>query len=285
MKPKHVIIAFNPKSGSFDQGLLDRLSTAFEAAGYSCDLADSYSDALLTMAAQAAHICVVGGDGTLRDVAARLRNVPDLPPITVYPAGTINLVARELAYPANVQKFVARVLGKNAPRQLYLGEVNQQPMLVCASIGPDSLAVAAVSEDLKRRIGRFAYAVALGKLLLNWPRHALSVHAGGVDYQCEAAFVLNGRYFAGPWQLSRKANMSAPALELLLLPRAKRRDYLRLILSVAVAPALASKRWTRLSAVSAEIQADSALPVQVDGDIAATLPVKVTVNLQPMLFA
>ena len=285
MSLKHIIIAYNPKSGSFDQKLLDRLCAAFANAGHVSDLIDSYSDDLIGKARQAAHICVVGGDGTLRDVAERLRNITALPPMSVYPAGTINLVARELSYPRNVDKFVARVAGGNAPRMLYLGELNAQPMLVCASIGPDSLAVAAVSEDLKRRIGRFAYGVALGKLLLRWPRHAMSVDSDGATYACEAAFVLNGRYFAGPWQLSRTAQMANPMFQLLLLPTARRRDYLRLILSVAVSSALASKNWIRLATSSVEIAADSKLPVQVDGDISATLPIKAIINTNQMLFA
>jgi diacylglycerol kinase (ATP) len=285
MNQKHVIIAYNPKSGSFDQRLLDQLYAAFVAAGHSCDFVDSHSDELIQMAAVASQICVVGGDGSLRDVAARLRGMGDLPPISVYPAGTINLVARELSYPGNIQKFVARVVGGDVPKKLFLGEINRQPILVCASIGPDSLAVASVSEELKLRIGRFAYAAALAKLLLRWPRHKLLVQADGVSYSCEAAFVLNGRYFAGHWQLSQTAEMSVPVFQILLLPSARRRDYLRLILSVAAIPALASVHWVRLSVKSLEIQADSPLPVQIDGDIAATLPVKVTVNMHPMLFA
>ncbi len=285
MSQKPVIIAYNPKSGSFDQELLDSLSAAFLASGHSSKFVDSYSDDLMILASQASHICVVGGDGTLRDVAARLRNVADLPPLSVYPAGTINLVARELSYPGNIQKFAARLLGGDKPRKLYLGELNQQPMLVCASIGPDSFAVSAVSEDLKRRIGRFAYAVALGKLLLRWPRHTLSVQADGALYECEAAYVLNGRYFAGPWKLSCKADMADPVFQILLLPSARRRDYLRFILSVAVFPALASKHWIRLSATTAEIKADSGQPVQVDGDIAATLPITAVINMRQMLFA
>jgi diacylglycerol kinase (ATP) len=285
MRLKHIIIAYNPKSGSFDQKLLDRLCAAFAKAGYVSDLIDSYSDDLIIKARQAAHICVVGGDGTLRDVAERLRNITALPPMSVYPAGTINLVARELSYPRTVNKFVARVAGGDAPRRLYLGELNKQPILVCASIGPDSIAVATVSEGLKRRIGRFAYAVALGKLLLRWPRNPLSVHASGVTFTCEAAFVLNGRYFAGPWQLSDAADMSDPAFQLLLFPSARRRDYLRLIISVTILPALASKNWIRLTTTSVEISADSRLPVQVDGDIAATLPIRAIINTNQMLFA
>jgi diacylglycerol kinase (ATP) len=285
MQPKHVIIAYNPKSGSFDPALLDRLRGAFVDAGRSCHHVDSYGDDLTDLAAMAEHICVVGGDGTLRDVAARLHGMAGVPPISIYPAGTINLVARELEYPRNVQKFVARVLNGGAARPLYLGLLNQQPLLVCASIGPESFAVAAVSEPLKTRIGRFAYVAALCKILLHWPRPALTVRADGADYQCEAVYVLNGRYFAGAWRLSLAADMTVPTFQLLMLPRARRRDYVRLIFSVVLIPALASKRWVRLTASSVDVTADTALPIQVDGDIAATLPLAATAGKHAMLFA
>ena len=285
MAQKIVIIAYNRTSGSFDQRQLDQLCAAFSAAGSVCQPVDSYGDDLLVLVPKAAHICVVGGDGTLRDVVARLRNLADLPPISIYPAGTINLVARELSYPRNIEKFVARVLHGGAPRRLYLGLLNQQAMLVCASIGPESYAVAGLSEKLKARIGRFAYLAALGKLLYNWPRPALSVQADGVMYECEAAYLLNGRYFAGPWRVSRAADMSVPVFQLLLLPRARRRDYLRLMLSVAIIPALASKTWLRLAVSSVEITANAALPVQVDGDITAVLPITITVDKRAVMFA
>ena len=286
MDQKIVIIAYNRTSGSFDQRQLDKLCAAFSAAGSLCQPVDSYGDDLLVLVPKAAHICVVGGDGTLRDMVARLRDLRHLPPISIFPAGTINLVARELSYPRNIEKFVARVLHGAAPRRLYLGLLNQrQAMLVCASIGPESYAVAGLSEKLKARIGRFAYLAALGKLLYNWPRPVLSVQADGLTYKCEAAYLLNGRYFAGPWRVSRAADMLVPVFQLLLLPRARRRDYLRLMLSVAIIPALASKTWLRLAVSSLEITANAALPVQVDGDITAVLPMNATVDKRAVMFA
>ena len=285
MAQKIVIIAYNRTSGSFDQRQLDQLCAAFAAAGSVCQPVDSYGDDLLVWVPKAAHICVVGGDGTLRDMVARLRDLASLPPISIYPAGTINLVARELSYPRNIEKFVTRVLHGGAPRSLYLGLINQhQAMLVCASIGPESYAVAVVSEKLKARIGRFAYLAALGKLLYNWPRPALSVQADGVMFECQAAYLLNGRYFAGPWRVSRAADMSVSVFQLLLLPRARRRDYLRLILSVAINPALASKTWLRLAVSSVEITANAALPVQVDGDITSMLPMTAIVDKRAVKF-
>jgi diacylglycerol kinase (ATP) len=280
-----VVIAFNPKSGSFSQSRLDQLCNAFGRAGYACDFADSYGEDLLTLTPGASHLCVVGGDGTLRDAIGRLRGIEGLPPINIFPGGTINLVARELLYPRDIEKYVARVISGQPSSRLFLGQVNHLPMLVCASIGPDSLAVASVSEQLKARIGRFAYAVALIQLLARWPRNKLEVRANGQTYQCEAAFVLKGRYFAGPFRLSKDAEMASDLLQVLLLPRARRRDYLQLILSVVAIPAFSAKHWIRFSASSADITGNTALPVQIDGDIAAALPVTIGVNVEPVDFA
>jgi diacylglycerol kinase family enzyme len=285
MNPHSVAIAFNPMSGSFSQSRLDTLSDAFAAAGFEPRFVDSYSAELAVVAANSAHLCVVGGDGTLRDVFARLGNEAELPRISIFPTGTINLVAREALHSRDIGKFVSHVTAGHQPQMHFLSEVNGKPMLVCASVGPDSMAVASVSAELKSRIGRFAYVAALARLLYKWPRHALIVKANGECFQCEAAFVLKGRFFAGPWQLSRDASLSDPAFQLLLLPRARRRDYLRLILSVTVMPSLASKRWLRMRTETVQIEGVTGLPVQVDGDIMATLPITASIHPRPIHYS
>jgi diacylglycerol kinase (ATP) len=282
---KLVTIAYNPKSGRHSQKRLDALRGAFGAAGYDCEFADSYSDALIPLATKSSHLCVVGGDGTLRDVIARISGLGRVPPVSVYPAGTINLVAREAGYPAHIGKFVARVLnGQSNPRLHYHGVLGEQPLLVCASVGPDSIAVAQVSESLKSRVGRFAYAASLIQVMLRWPRYQMTVTADGNTYNCEAVFVLKGRYFAGPFQISRKADLIDPKFQLILLPHARRRDYVRLMISAMGVPGAASKNWLHLTAQSLEITAAQPIPVQVDGDIIATLPVQAVIHERPVRF-
>jgi hypothetical protein len=48
--------------------------------------------------------------------------------------------------------------------------LNDTFFLACASVGPDSRAVAEVSLALKRRIGKLAYAAAFGRILFDWRR-------------------------------------------------------------------------------------------------------------------
>lgn len=278
-------IAYNAKSGRHSQRRLDALKAEFGKAGYDTEFADSYSDDLIPLAQKSSQLCVVGGDGTLRDVIARTRGAGDIPPISMFPAGTINLVSREAQYPGDIAQFVRRVTSDEyTPRAHYHGMLGDHPLLVCASVGPDSIAVAQVSEKLKRRVGRFAYAAALARVMLRWPRHKVTVVADGNAHPCEAVFILKGRYFAGPYQISRDAALTHPKFQVLILPRARRRDYLRLMISAMILPSAASKRWIRISAETVEINAAEPLPVQVDGDIVAALPVKVAIDAQPLEF-
>ncbi len=254
------------------------LRAAFEESGWDAIFVNCYNDDLPKIAQGCDHICVVGGDGSLRDAIEKLANIPNAPPLSMYPAGTINLVAREARYPTNVKDFVARITGPGENRHHYHGLVNGKPLVVCASVGPDSAAVANVSQQLKRRIGRFAYVAAFGKLLWQWPRSRIQVLADGELIDGEAAFILNGRYFAGQFTLNANADLTEPCFQILVLPTARRRDYFRLALSAVIHPIFASKAWHKMPASSVTVRGDIALPVQIDGDIAATLPLAAAID-------
>lgn len=272
-------------SGNHNLHRLDILSAAFFRAGWEANLVDSYSAEFPQLAASSDHLCVVGGDGSLRDVVQKLADIKRLPTFSVYPAGTINLVAREADYSANVQKFVARVTGGELFRQHHHGLACGTPLMVCASVGPDSEVVANVSESLKRAIGRFAYVAALAKLLWRWPRHAIQVEADGAVFNGEAAFILKGRYFAGPWMIQPEADLTAPGFRVVILPTARRRDYLRLAISAAIHPIFASQKWHVMTARNVRVTADAPLPVQVDGDITAYLPLTVSIAPNAMRYS
>lgn len=234
-------------------------------------LVNSHCPDFDTTIGQCDHLCVVGGDGSLRDVAGKLVDIERPPSLSIYPAGTINLVAREAKYPANISKFVARISAAQR-RWHYHGSANGGAIVACASVGPDSKVVAHVSEGLKRRIGRFAYAVAFAKLLWQWPRNRLQVTADGTIFHGEAVYILNGHFFAGPWVIDSRACLIEPRFRLLIMPTAGRRDYLRLALSAAIHPIFADRKWHFIAALDVHVAGAAGLEVQIDGDIAATLP-------------
>jgi diacylglycerol kinase (ATP) len=276
----------NPGAGRGRSRRVSALAAAFEAEG--AHVVPSLSaGGPPEIADNATHVCIAGGDGTVRHVASAVLHSGRDVRISVFPAGTINLLAREAGYSRDPRTFARSVLADGAARPHYpvaLGD--GQHFFACASVGPDSLAVAGVSQSLKRVLGRFAYAVALARLWVVWPRHGIKLRAGGGDIPCEAFYVAKGRYYAGPWSFAPSARVGSPALHVVALRQARRRDYLRFIASIVT-----HRDPARLANVEAFtcadliVEAEQPLPLQADGDIVGLLPARLTLAEMPLQFS
>ncbi|MDE2410309.1 MAG: hypothetical protein KGM18_00895 [Sphingomonadales bacterium] len=278
-----VVLVCNPQAGRYSPARLAALRGALEQAGHEVAVADSLEYRAGAGGEARELACLVGGDGTARTVVALSRDHAHRADFCLYPAGTVNLIAREAGYGAGAGGLLARMAARAARRHFY-GEIDGEPFLCCASVGIDSLVVARVSTRAKRRIGRLAYALALGALLPRWPRPALAVTVDGARHHAEAAFVCKGRFYAGPWVLDPAADLTTPEFRVLLLPRARRRDIARLFASAVLGGRLADPDWVRLSARTIAIAADAPLPVQADGDVVAATPVSIRIAPEPLRF-
>jgi diacylglycerol kinase family enzyme len=268
-------IVYNPVAGSFRPRRLVALVRAFERRGAVVTALPTTREGV-QLSGDADLICVHGGDGTLRDTVQALGERAGEVPLCIAPAGTINLVARELGYVRDPEGFAAQVCaawerGPDSWVRAPLYTLGDMPVVACISIGPDSHAVARVSGALKRRIGRFAYVVAMLQVMRDWPREAMKVTgelADGTPFACEAAAVIvsHGALFAGPFRLSPSASLTVDAVELIVLERPTRR---RIAAFTAAAfggwpldkLGLATFRTARRIAFDRCVS-----PVQVDGD-------------------
>ena len=101
-------LVYNPAAGSFRPRRLDALVRAFERRGAAVTaLATTREGVRLSGAADL--VCVHGGDGTLRDTVQALGSRAGDAPLCIAPAGTINLVARELGYARDPERLAAQV--------------------------------------------------------------------------------------------------------------------------------------------------------------------------------
>jgi diacylglycerol kinase family enzyme len=272
----------NPHAGSSRRRRIAALRTAFEAAGARVILTPSLRGRL-EVADGVDHVCAVGGDGTVRYVAAAVGRDRRALPMSVYPLGTVNLLARECGYSPDPAVFVERALATPAGRRHYTGLIGETLILNCASIGPDSMTVDRLSPRLKRLIGRAAYGVAFCRMLGRWPRHQLRVVANGEEIACEAVYVAKGRYFAGDWSFAAAAAVDAPLLHVVALRHATRTAMLRFAWSLLRGrdPDYA----IRFTCTELTIRGDAPCPVQADGDIVAHLPVRITLAKATLAFA
>lgn len=274
----------NPASGGYKARRLRALVRALEARGATVHHAQS-RDGAPVIHDDATHIVVAAGDGTVRHVAGAVAQSGRPLALSIYPAGTINLLAREAGYPRRADEFARLVLEAEPQRRHYGVSLGEGYFFACAGVGPDSHAVASVSPRLKRAIGRLAYAVAFLALLPRWPRNTIALECDGYAFLCEAFYVAKGRYYAGSWSFAPAARLDEPLMHVVALKTARRRDYLRFVLALLGGDDV-SKLANVKMAICTRLQAtgDGPLPIQADGDVVGTLPATMALSEEPLIF-
>ena len=109
-------------------------------------------------------VIIAGGDGTIRALIEQLANRKFLPYISVFPAGTVNLVAKELLMSGDPYKWVKRVT-KGVEVPVYLGRANGHIFLTVTGIGFDSLVVDSVTEKEKKLLNKLAYVLQVTEIM------------------------------------------------------------------------------------------------------------------------
>jgi YegS/Rv2252/BmrU family lipid kinase len=130
-----------------------------------------------------------GGDGTITACGAGVASSGI--PLAVLPAGTGNLLARNLGLPLELDD--ALVVGlTGADRELDVGTANGRPFLVMAGVGFDAKMLDSTSEPLKKRLGWAAYAVSALRHLRDRPVRARLRADGGPQFRRRASGIIIG---------------------------------------------------------------------------------------------
>lgn len=112
-------------------------------------------------------VVVAGGDGTVRVVCAELARTGI--PVAVLPAGTGNLLARNLGISLEFEVALSELLDGSEQRidsVLIDGdELSSDRFVVMAGLGLDAAIIADAPDDLKKRVGWAAYVVSTLKNL------------------------------------------------------------------------------------------------------------------------
>ncbi len=153
-------------------------------------------------------VVVVGGDGTINEVANML--VGCTTPIAVIPLGTGNTFATNFGIPTDVKKACQIALcGKIT--SIDIGRLNNRYFVCVAGVGFDAHVIHQLQPSLKRTLGKWAYAIASICHLMRYRRSEVHVRMGDDEFKGDA------------W-LTVASNVPIYALNFKFTPQAKPND-------------------------------------------------------------
>ncbi len=227
-------------------------------------------------------LAVCGGDGTYNEV---INGIPDPPfPVALIPAGTANVLARDIGIPIATARAIQVALEMNV-RRVDLGLLEgakSRAFVLMAGAGYDAYVAAHTPTSLKDRFGIGAFYYTTLRCLSTYRFPAFVVSAEAECVPSATCVVANCRGYGGGLVLTPDADMSDGFLDLVTLEGKSRLKFARFALSAWWGKP-AHYPWIRyLRAKEVRIDGPSDVPVQVDGEPVDTLPV--TVRLLPQAF-
>ena len=243
------------------------------------------------VAEQIEWVIIAGGDGTVRALIEKLTNKNYLPYISVFPAGTVNLVTKELLMSNEPEKWVKRV-AKGIVTPVYLGRTNGCVFLTVTGIGFDSLVVTNVTEESKKLLSKMAYAVQGAELMRkelafsDW-RYKFKVRLDDEQEWIDASSVIVGksRYYAGQYSLFQGASLSKPELHIALFTGRTRNDFVRYATCIAMEALQLEKSIILKTARRVEVRCNEEnFVAELDGDAVTSAPLTIELDDVPVKF-
>ncbi|WP_240641527.1 diacylglycerol kinase family protein [Nocardioides ferulae] len=215
-------------------------------------------------------VMVCGGDGTVREVCAELAGTGI--PVGIIPAGTGNLLARNLAIPLYIRSAIDNALhGQDQAIDLVSvgGDgIEDTHFMVMAGMGFDAAIMEGVNEDLKKRVGWVAYVVS-GLKSLMFPAVKVEISVDGGEFtkhRARTVVVGNVGFLQAGMPLLPDAAIDDGQLDVVVLHPRNFLAWIPLAWRVLLKRPHTDDLINRMTGATVSIRANIDTPRQLDGD-------------------
>ncbi len=215
-------------------------------------------------------VMVCGGDGTVREVCAELAGTGI--PVGIIPAGTGNLLARNLDIPLYLRSAIDVALnGQDRAIDLVTvgGDgIEDTHFMVMAGMGFDAAIMEGVNEDIKKKIGWVAYVIS-GLKSLMFPAVRVEIQIDDDEptvHRARTVLVGNVGFLQAGMPLLPDAAIDDGVLDVVILHPRKFLSWIPLAVRVLAKSTTVDELIDRRTGSRVRIKASADTPRQLDGD-------------------
>jgi diacylglycerol kinase (ATP) len=279
--PMKILVVGNPVSGSGrGRRLMEKASDVLGAAGHELTVVATEGRGDAREAAgeiTADTVVCVGGDGTVNEVVTGLSGRAT--PVAVIPAGTANVLVRELGLPRTVEDVSAAVSGG---REVHLDSciAGGNRFLLAAGAGFDASVVHRLAAVRGGTSSYFAYALPIVRSWLRYAPEPCTVEVDGSAICDDAALCVVANVGNGRWKMLPEADPRDGVVDIIAFRSRGKLSLASFALSFVFQRHTSRRdvtcgRGTRVRLFSTN---NGRVPVHMDGDPAGHLPLEVTVD-------
>jgi len=270
---------------------IERAVRILKDAGVSTELAPTTGPGTATKIAREAveqrrgMVIACGGDGTINEIVNGLAK-SDVP-MALLPAGTANILAKELGIPWDIP-HASRLIAGGTVRRIALGVAvatngndsavtsdEGRYFLSVAGAGPDGAIVNGVHAELKRNTGILAYWFEGFRQLFQYNFPEIRIRSGGQERRATIIVVGRTVHYGGPFKITTGANLFKDHFEFLTNSRRSRLAYLACLPALWLGTLREMKGIETWKATETVCEPANGEPVyaQVDGEPIGCLPI------------
>lgn len=221
----------------------------------------------------------VGGDGTISGVASGLVNT-NLP-LVIFPAGTVNALARELQIPIGLDEAAGWWLSDHQIRQIDVMQIGDRYFLMNISVGVSAEVVKEAEREEINRLGVLAFIRHALKRRDQLPSYKFQVTIDDtLTYiRTSELFVANSGILLGlkSFTVAPNADLDTGKMSVCYAHIRTLMDYVRLAIKIIASPKEEKKEINCTDAYrQVRVHSNRPVPVQGDGDKAGMTPVTIT---------